>query len=52
MVDDEYKEVRFDIYCEKCKHGSKPEHFDPCNECLGYPCNENSSKPIKWEEKK
>lgn len=52
--------VEFDKYCETCKfynlkkneNGDEPE---PCNECLTYPTNENSRKPIKYvkrEEKK
>lgn len=46
----DYKEVRFDEYCEKCKHKNTLEFKDPCNECLDHPVNV-SSKPIKFEEK-
>lgn len=44
------KEVRFDIYCESCKHCDKSGHEDPCNECLDTPVNSYSSKPINWVE--
>lgn len=46
-----YKEVFFDVYCCECKYEKVEEIEDPCNECLGYPCNENSHKPVKYEEK-
>ena len=46
----EYKEVYFYEYCSKCKHKDKKEEEDPCCECLEYPVNENSHKPIKYEE--
>ena len=26
--------------------------MDPCNECLGEPCNKNSEKPIHYESDK
>lgn len=51
MVDENYKEVDFEKYCETCKHEDTPEFEDPCNDCLDYPTNVNSSKPVYWEEK-
>lgn len=44
-------EVRFDIYCPTCTHYSEPEEADPCWDCLENPCNEDSRKPTRWEEK-
>lgn len=44
-------EVRFDIWCKKCKHHKTPETEDPCNECLNSPMNTQSTKPVNWEEK-
>ena len=44
------KEVRFDIWCQKCKNYKTPETDDPCNECLDYPANENSHRPLLFEE--
>ena len=45
------KEVRFDQYCETCKHKNVPDVKDPCNECLSEPCRLNSHRPVKYEEK-
>lgn len=45
------REVRFDIWCSTCKNEKAPEDEDPCYECLNYPVNQYSEKPIKWEEK-
>lgn len=45
-MDDQYKEVYFCDYCKTCAHEE-----DPCNECLTYPANLHSHKPIRWEEK-
>lgn len=47
-----YKEVYFDVYCQKCKHRETKEICDPCNECLGEPVNNYSSKPLYFEEDK
>lgn len=45
------KEVRFDLYCKKCKHKDKKQTETPCDECLAEPANVNSRKPVKFEEK-
>ena len=50
--DNEYKEVYFDKYCEKCKHRKTLEIYEPCCECLDEPVNQYSHKPIKFEEEK
>ena len=51
FMDDNYKEVRFDQYCQKCKHYNKNEDEEPCDECLNNPVNLYSHKPINFEEK-
>lgn len=51
MVDDIYKEVYFDQYCQTCKHCDKAETEDPCYDCLAEPANTYSHKPVKYEEK-
>lgn len=51
-MQDDYREVRFDIYCETCKHKEKEENEEPCCECLEKPINLNTEKPVRWEEKK
>ncbi len=45
------KEVFFEIYCPKCKNENTDESKDPCNDCLGYPYNIDSHKPIHFKEK-
>ena len=45
-----YKLVDFHLYCDKCKHKKLEASEEPCNECLGEPANEDSHKPIKFEE--
>lgn len=50
-MEDIYKEVRFDQYCKACKYADTPEQKDPCNDCLDYGGNVQTSKPMRWEEK-
>lgn len=45
------KEVRFDLYCPNCKHWEKTEAEDPCYDCLNEGWNEDSHKPVKFDEK-
>ncbi len=45
----ECREVDFHKYCPKCKHWGIEDIMDPCNECLGEPCNKNSEKPVYYE---
>lgn len=45
------KEVYFGDYCKTCKHEKVSEQDDPCYDCLNNPVNEDSHKPIRWEEK-
>ena len=45
------KEVRFDIYCGKCKHSDLKETKDPCNECLEVTMREGTHVPENWEGK-
>lgn len=50
-VDNDYKEVYFGEYCKTCKHKDTPEIEEPCNECLEYPVNLYTHKPVNWKEK-
>mgnify|MGYP005610237461 FL=1 len=50
-MNDNYKEVRFDIYCDKCEYCDTEEAEEPCRECLQNPVNQYSLKPIKFKEK-
>ena len=45
------KEVYFNQYCQTCKHETKSESDIPCDNCLEEPSNEDSHKPVYWEEK-
>lgn len=46
------KEVFYFAYCSKCKHKDLDESEEPCNECLTFGENDNSHKPIRFEEDK
>ena len=50
-MDNNQKEVYFWEYCKTCKYADTVETDDPCNECLNNPSNENSHKPVRWEDK-
>lgn len=50
MQPNDLKEVRFDLYCQLCKHKDISEGGEPCFECLENPVNSNSHKPYKFEE--
>ena len=39
------------MFCQSCKYEKKEDTDDPCDECLTYPVNLYSHKPIKWKEK-
>lgn len=47
-----YKEVNFTKYCPLCEDADTYEEKDPCNECLGFPMNEHSEKPVYFKPKK
>lgn len=51
MNKNDEKLVDFYMYCQKCKHSYKDEDDMPCRECLEYPTNVNSAKPVRYEEK-
>lgn len=51
-MDNHYeKEVYFDQYCEKCQYKNLKESEEPCEECLEYPINDASHKPVKFKER-
>ena len=50
-MEHEYKKVRFDKYCEKCKYKDEDVTYgSTCDTCLSEPINLHSEKPVKWEE--
>lgn len=44
------KIVEFDKYCPTCEHHDLPENEMPCDECLAYPFNQHTSRPINYKE--
>lgn len=50
-MNNDYKEVRYDLYCKTCKHQKLKGFQEPCNECLDYPVQETII-PMNWEAKK
>lgn len=49
MEEGNTREVRFDIFCSKCKHKDVKETELPCDECLEEGFNYDSKKPVKFE---
>lgn len=39
-------------YCKTCKYKDLDEAEEPCNECLTFPVNIDSRKPIKYTDAK
>ena len=50
-VNDDFKEVYFNQYCESCEYKDIKDVLEPCNECLDNPINFQSHKPVKYKEK-
>ena len=50
-MDERYKEVYFNLYCEKCEYKDVPVKDGPCDECLENPINLYSHKPVNYKEK-
>lgn len=50
-MDEGYKEVYFDDYCDSCEYANLDEDDSPCDECLANPVNVYSHKPVKYKEK-
>ena len=44
------KEVRFDLFCKKCKYKNRDEKYDPCNECLEFAYRQQTAEPIYFEK--
>ena len=44
------KIVNFE-WCKMCKYEKDSECGDHCWGCMGEPANEDSTKPVNWEEK-
>ena len=44
------KFVKFNDRCNSCKYKDKSEADDPCYDCMCWPVNEDSTKPVNYEE--
>lgn len=47
-IQNDEKEVRFELYCYKCRHSDEPEDCEACDECLQHPTNLYSQKPVRY----
>lgn len=54
IAPNEEKEVDFNKYCPLCKYKdiNPDDEGSPCSNCLDYPTNQYSHKPIEFKEKK
>lgn len=50
-MDEDYREVLFDVYCKDCKYIEVPEIEEPCNECLEHPVCLYVYRPVSFKEK-
>ena len=50
-MENEFKEVRFDLYCNHCAHEKTYSGDDPCDECLATPKNKYSMRPVNFKER-
>ena len=48
--DTDYKEVNFKKYCPLCKYYDLNDFENPCNECLTWPTNYGTRKPLMFME--
>lgn len=46
------KIVEFEKWCNKCVHYEKNENEEPCDDCLEHSTNEDSRKPVKFQNRK
>ena len=44
------KFVKFNEWCKSCKYKDKSEADDPCYDCMCWPVNVDSTKPVNYEE--
>ena len=50
-MDEPYQEVRYDLYCKKCRYEHTDECDDPCDECLEHSVRFESNIPERFEKK-
>lgn len=44
--------VDFDAFCPSCKYVERASIDYPCDDCLDHPVNQQSRKPVYYEEAK
>jgi hypothetical protein len=47
----ENKEVKFVVYCPKCKNWNDGKDLPVCDDCLEEFMREGTEKPLRFEEK-
>lgn len=52
MISSHEHEVKFVDYCYRCKWADTAEDSYPCDECLLYPVNQDSHKPVYYKPAK
>lgn len=50
-MEDNYKFVAFDKYCNTCKYKDTSPTHDPCNDCLGVGAREGTEVPQEYKKK-
>lgn len=50
MDNENFKHVRFDLFCPTCTHNDEEESdpYKPCNDCLAEFARQNSTKPVNY----
>lgn len=48
---DDYMEVDFKTYCDKCRYKEKKEYEDPCTDCLELGMLQGTRVPYYYEER-
>lgn len=49
-MEENLKEVRYDLYCHTCVYKNNPEDQEPCHDCLNESSRYFSHKPYRWKE--
>lgn len=50
-MEENLKEVRYDLYCSTCLYQNNAEDEAPCHDCLNEPSRYASHKPYRWKGK-
>lgn len=49
-MEENLKEVRYDLYCHTCVYKNNLEDQEPCYDCLNESSRYSSHKPYHWKE--